>query len=141
MLCLLIQEWLFWRKTFQWLLPFDPYCFCVVRHITTIALFIMIFRSEIFYLDIFCSLLLNISGLVCQNVLLLFILVATFVSISTDNTIQLRHLHLKEVLYNFLMILPSINQINEYKLFYLSYLYGGISRRFFTFSLFLNAVR
>ena len=105
LLCLLIQEWLFWRKTFQLLLPFNPYCFCVIMHITTIPLFIMIFRSEIFCLDVFCSFRFNI--LVCQNDLLLFILIVSFVSISTDNTIQLRHLHPKEVLYNFLMILHT----------------------------------
>ena len=114
----------------------NPYCFCVMRHITTIALFAMIFRSEIYCLDTVCKFLFNISGLVSQNVLLLFILIVTFVSISTDTTIQLRHVPPKEVLYDFLMILPSINQLSECKIFYLSYLYGDISRSFSTF--FLN---
>ena len=112
---------------------YNPYCFCIVRHIITIALFTMIFRSEIYCLDIFCIFPFNISVLVCQNVLLLFILIVTFVSISTDNTIQLRHVPPTEVLYNILIILSSINQLNESKTFYLSYLYGCISRSFSTF--------
>ena len=121
---------------------YKPYCFCVSRHITTRALFNIILRPEIYCLDTFCSFLFNISGLVCQNVLLLFILIVTFVSISADNTIQLRHVSLKEVLYNFLMILLSINQLNECKVFYSRYLYGCISRSFYTFfSLFFHAVR
>ena len=39
---------------------------------------------------------------------------------SADNTIQLRHLLPKQVQYNFLMIRPSINQLSEYEIFYLS---------------------
>ena len=45
----------------------------------------------------------------------LFILIVIFVLISADNTIQLCHVPLKEVLYTFLMILPSISQLNECK--------------------------
>ena len=82
---------------------YNPYCFCVMRHITAIALFAMIFRSEIYCLDDFHNFCFNISGLVCQNVLLLFLLIVTFVSIS------ICHLLPKEILYNFLMI-PSFKQ-------------------------------
>ena len=52
--------------------------------VTTIDLF---FRSEVYCLDTFNSFLFNVSGLVCQNDLLLFRLIVTFVSISTNNTI------------------------------------------------------
>ena len=79
---------------------YNPYCFCVMRHIATIALFAMIFRSEIDCLDNFHSFCFNISGFVCQNVLLLFLLIVTFISIS------ICHLLPKEILYNFLMIPP-----------------------------------
>ena len=96
----------------------DNSCFCVMRQITTIALFTMMFRFEMYCLDIFCCCLFHISGLVCQDVLLLFIMIVTFVSISTDNTVQLRHIPPKEVLYNILIniliILPSINQLNGF---------------------------
>ena len=46
---------------------YNPYCFCVMRHIITIALFKMIFKSKIYCSDIFCSFLFDISGLVYQN--------------------------------------------------------------------------
>ena len=113
---------------------YNPYCFCVMGHIIAIALFAIIYKSEIYCSDSFCSFLFNISGLVYQNNYLIFILIATFASVSTDNTIQLRHFLPKECLYNFLMILLSINYLNECKLFHLSYLYSGTSRSFSTFS-------
>ena len=81
---------------------YNPYCFCVMRHVTATALLIIFFRSRIYWLGTFCSFLFNISGFVCQNVLLLFRLIVIFVSISTDNTIQLRYLFPIELLYNFL---------------------------------------
>ena len=96
----------------------DNSCFCVMRQITRMALFTMMFRFEMYCLDIFCCCLFHISGLVCQDVLLLFITIVTFVSISTDNTVQLRHIPPKEVLYNILIniliILPSNNQLNGF---------------------------
>ena len=113
---LLIQGWLFWGNIFQWLLPFiTRIFFCVMRHVTIISLLIMIFMFEIYHLITFCSFLFNISDLLHQNVLLLFRLIATFVSISTDNTIQLCYLLPIEVAPNFLMILSSINQLNKCK--------------------------
>ena len=51
---------------------YNPYYFCVMRHITTIVLFKITFRTEIYCLDTFCGFLNNISGLVSQNVLSLF---------------------------------------------------------------------
>ena len=86
---------------------YSPHYFCNTRNITTIALFKIIFKYEIYCLDTFCSFLFNTSGLVCQNVLLLFILIVTSVSISVDN--HLRHVPLKEVLCNFFMILPTVS--------------------------------
>ena len=100
---------------------YNPYCFCVMRHVTTITLFILLFKSEFYCLDTFFS-FFNISSLVYQNVLLLFRLVITFHSILTDNTIEFRYLLPTEVLYNVLMILPSITEFHECKAFYLSYL-------------------
>ena len=93
----------------------------------------MFFSSEIYCLDTFCSFLFNILNLVFRNVLLLFRLIVTLISISADNTIQLRYLLSIKVLYNLLMILSSINQPSECKVFNLSYLYGNISRTFSTF--------
>ena len=52
--------------------------------VATIDLF---FRSEVYCLGTFNSFLFNVSGLICQNDLLLFRLIVTFVSISTNNTI------------------------------------------------------
>ena len=103
--------------------------FCGVRVFTEGCFRInyIYFWTEIFPLVIFCILTAHLSGLMCQDVLLLIGLQIIFVLI----VIHLCLLFSLQIFNNLLMILTSIYRFNKFNSF--SHLYRGVSWSFFFF--------